>query len=77
MENKTLSVVFSMRANSTDWATAAGRRILVQTFADRGVSRAQRGGTPTAVNLSVLDRVRYFFFQMLLIYAHEAEWAPF
>jgi hypothetical protein len=41
--------------------TAAGRRILVPTFADRGVSRGQRGGSPTAVNLSFLDRNRYCF----------------
>jgi hypothetical protein len=26
---------------------------LVPTFVDRGVSRGQRGGSPTAVNLSV------------------------
>jgi hypothetical protein len=38
------------------------------------VSRGQRGGTPTAVNLSFLDRSRYFFFQ---VDPHEAEWIPF
>jgi hypothetical protein len=31
---------------------ATGRRILVPTFVDRGVSRGQRSGTPTAINLS-------------------------
>jgi hypothetical protein len=31
--------------------TATRRRILVPTFADRSVSRGQRGGTPTALNL--------------------------
>jgi hypothetical protein len=35
----------------------------VPTFVDRGVSRGQRGGTPTAVNLSFLDRSRYFSFK--------------
>jgi hypothetical protein len=34
--------------------------ILVPTFVDRGVSRGQRGGSPTVVNLSFLDRSRYF-----------------
>jgi hypothetical protein len=28
----------------------------VPTFVDRGVSRDQRGGSPTVVNLSFLDR---------------------
>jgi hypothetical protein len=36
---------------------------LVPTFADRGVSRGQRGGSPTVVNLSFLDRSRYFSFK--------------
>jgi hypothetical protein len=31
--------------------------ILVSTFVDRGVSRGQRGGSPTVVNLSFLDRL--------------------
>jgi hypothetical protein len=31
------------QANYTDWPTAAGRRILVPTFADRRVSRGQGG----------------------------------
>jgi hypothetical protein len=34
--------------------------ILVPTFVDRGVSRSQRGRSPTVVNLSFLDRSRYF-----------------
>jgi hypothetical protein len=33
------SVEFSPQANYTDWTTAACRRILVPTFADRGISR--------------------------------------
>jgi hypothetical protein len=37
--------------------------IIVPTFVDRGVSRGQRGGTPTAVNLSFLDRSPYFSFK--------------
>jgi hypothetical protein len=53
-----------VRKRTTDWASATGRRILVPTSADRGVSRDQRGGTPTAVNLIFLDRSRYFFFQV-------------
>jgi hypothetical protein len=57
------SVALSPQTNYTDWATAAGRRILVPTFVDRGVSRGQRGGIPTAVNLSFLDRGHYFSFK--------------
>jgi hypothetical protein len=36
----------------------------MQTFADRGVSRGQRGGSLTVVNLNFLDGNRYFFFQV-------------
>jgi hypothetical protein len=51
----TYSVAFSPRANYTDWGTATCRRNLVPTFVDREVSRGQRGGSPTVVNLSFLD----------------------
>jgi hypothetical protein len=54
--NKTNSLALSPRNNYTDWATATCRRNLVTTFVDRGVSRGQRGGSPTVVNLSFLDR---------------------
>jgi hypothetical protein len=43
----------------------------VPTFADREVSRGQRGGYPTVVNLSFLDRSRYFSFRYLVIYPHK------
>jgi hypothetical protein len=52
----TNSVAFSPQTNPTDSATATCRRNLVPTFVDRGVSRGQRGGIPTAVNLSFLHR---------------------
>jgi hypothetical protein len=57
-------VAFNPQPNYTDWATAAGRRILVPNFVDRGMSCGQRGGSPTAINLSFLDWSRYFFFQV-------------
>jgi hypothetical protein len=57
-------VAFRPQANYTDWATAIGRRILVPTFGDRRMSRGQRGGNPTVVNFSFVDRSRYFFFQV-------------
>jgi hypothetical protein len=60
---QTNSVAFSPRANYTDWATATYWRNLVPTFVDRGVSRGQRGGSSTVVNLSFLDRSRYFSFK--------------
>jgi hypothetical protein len=53
---QTNSVALSPRANYTDWSTSTYRRKLVSTFVDRGVSRGQRGGSPTVVNLSFLDR---------------------
>jgi hypothetical protein len=53
-------VDFSLQANHINWATATGRRILVPTFVDRGVSRNQRGGFPMVVNVSFPDRGRYF-----------------
>jgi hypothetical protein len=45
------SVALSPQANYTDWATATCRRNLVSASADRGVSRGQRGGSPTVVKL--------------------------
>jgi hypothetical protein len=60
---QTNSVAPSPRANYTDWATANCRRNLVPTFADRGVSRGQCSGSRTVVNLSFLDRGRYFSFK--------------
>jgi hypothetical protein len=59
----TNSVAFGPQANYTDWATATCWRNVVPTFVDRGVSRGQRGGSPTVVNLSFLDRSRYFSFK--------------
>jgi hypothetical protein len=67
----TISVAFSAQANYTDWATATCWRNLVPTFADRGMSRDQRGGSRTVVNLSFLDRNCYFPFKELLIYPHK------
>jgi hypothetical protein len=60
---KTNSMALSPRPNYTDWATATCRWHLVPSFVDRGVSRGQHGGSPTVVNLSFLDRIRYFFFK--------------
>jgi hypothetical protein len=40
------SVAFNSQRNYTDCATATCWRNLVPTFADRGVSRGQRGGSP-------------------------------
>jgi hypothetical protein len=64
-------VALSPQANYTDWATDTCRRNLVSTFVDRGVSRGQRGRSLTAVNLSFLDRRRYFSFKCLHIYSHK------
>jgi hypothetical protein len=63
-KKKQISVALSPQANYTDWATTTGRRILVPTFADRWLSRGQRGESLTAVNLSFLDWSRYFFLQV-------------
>jgi hypothetical protein len=62
--NKTNSVSLSPQANYTDWATAACWRNLVPTFVDRGVMLGQRSRSPTVVNLSFLDRSRYFSFKV-------------
>jgi hypothetical protein len=32
---------------------------------------------PTAVNLGFLDRISYFFIQVVSQFSHEAEWTPF
>jgi hypothetical protein len=54
---------FSLQTNYTDWATATFWRNLVPTFVDRGMSRCQYGESPMVVNLSFLDRSRYFSFK--------------
>jgi hypothetical protein len=53
------SVALSPQANYTDWATATCRRNLVPTFADREVSRDQRGGSLTVVKLSFTPHKKY------------------
>jgi hypothetical protein len=58
------SVALSPQVNYTNLSTATCRRNVVPTFVDRGVSRGQRGGSPTVVNLSFLDRSRYFSFKV-------------
>jgi hypothetical protein len=58
------SVAFSSQVNYTYWATAIFRPILVLTFVDISVSRGHRGGSPSTVNLSCLDRSPYFLFQV-------------
>jgi hypothetical protein len=60
---KTNSAAPNPQVSYTDWAIATCWRNLVPTFADRDVSRDQRGGSPTVVNLSFLDRSRYFSFK--------------
>jgi hypothetical protein len=74
IQTKTNSVALSPRTNYTDWATATCWRNLVPSFVDGGVSRGQRGRSPTVVNLSFPDRSRYFSFKQLLIYSHKG-WA--
>jgi hypothetical protein len=71
------SVAFSPQENYTDCVTTTVRQILVLNFADRGVSRCQRGGCPTAVYLCFLGHSRclvtYIWCPVLLlpkIYSH-------
>jgi hypothetical protein len=61
---KTNSMAFSPQANPTDWATATCWRNLMPTFADRGVSRGQRGGSLTVVNLSFARPEPLLFFHL-------------
>jgi hypothetical protein len=56
-------MALSQQANYTDRATVTCRRNVLPTFVDRGVSRGQRGGSITVVNLSFLDLSRYFSFK--------------
>jgi hypothetical protein len=56
-------VDLSPQANYTDCATVTGRRNLVSTFADIGVSRGRLGGSSTIVYICFLDRSHYFSFE--------------
>jgi hypothetical protein len=49
----------------------------VPTFVDRGVSRGQRGGSPTVVYLSFLDRRSYFLSSSSSFILTRAEWTLF
>jgi hypothetical protein len=64
-KKKKPSVAFSPRANYTDWATATCWWNLVPTFVDRGVSRGQRGGSPTVVNAYDRGFNLYIFYIFL------------
>jgi hypothetical protein len=54
----THSKALSPQANYTNCATATCRRNLVSTFVDRGVSRGQRGGSPTIVTSTLFNFLR-------------------
>jgi hypothetical protein len=64
---KYYSVAFSPQANYTDLATATCRRNLVSTFADRGVSRGQRGGAPYGRQSQLSRRESLLFFLVTLM----------
>jgi hypothetical protein len=57
-------MAYSPQANYTDWSITTGQRILVATFADKGVSHGQCGRTHMAINLIFLDQSLHFFFQV-------------
>jgi hypothetical protein len=61
---QTNSVVLSPQTKYTDWATATYRRNLVPTFANRGLSRGQRDGSPTVFNLQFYRPDPLLFFQV-------------
>jgi hypothetical protein len=73
-KNKNNVMIIKAKQKQTPWLESVSklyrpsdRRLsmkLVPTFADRGVSRSQRGGSSTGVILFFLDRSRHFFFQV-------------
>jgi hypothetical protein len=60
---QTNSAAFSPQVNYINWTTAICWRISVPAFVDKGVSRGQRDGIPTAINLSFLVWSRYFLIR--------------
>jgi hypothetical protein len=54
-----------LNKKQTPWPLVRKRTIPTELppLVDRGVSRGQRGGSPTVVDLSFLDRSRYFSFK--------------
>jgi hypothetical protein len=61
--DKTNSVTFSPQVNYTDRATAACRRSWCQLLRIEGVAWSAQQ-IPTAVNLCILERSRYFSIQL-------------
>jgi hypothetical protein len=76
---ETNSVASSPHANYTDWSNATSWRNLVPTFPDTGLSRGQDGESLAVVNLSFLDRSRYFSSsnRSSSFTLTRAEWTPF
>jgi hypothetical protein len=70
---RSVSFLIVFKTKQTPWPLVRERTIptdrpplvdeMLSTFVDRGVSRGQRGGSPTVVNVSFLDRSRYFSFK--------------
>jgi hypothetical protein len=60
----TNSVAFSPQANYTDRATATCWRNLVPIFANRRMSRGQRGGSPTVIKSQFYRPEPLIFFQV-------------
>jgi hypothetical protein len=72
----TLSLLVRKRTIPTERPPLFWRNLL-PTFADRGVSLGQLGGSPTIINLSFLDRSRYFSLSISSFILTRAEWTPF
>jgi hypothetical protein len=73
-------VTFSPEANYIDLAIATCWRNLVPTFADRRVSRGQRGGSPTKIRslISVFYTGSAIFLSSVSSFTlTKAEWTPF
>jgi hypothetical protein len=75
--NKTNFVAFSPQANYIDGAAAACRRVLVQTFAVKGVSRGQRNGSPRRSSRFSRPGPPTFNSNCSSIILTRAEWTPF
>jgi hypothetical protein len=59
-----VEVCLSPQANYTDWAAATCRRNLVPAFMYRGVSRGQRGDSPTVIKSQFSRPEPLLFFQI-------------
>jgi hypothetical protein len=84
-DSETIIIIIIITNKGTPWPLVRKRtiptdrlplvdEIYCQLLWIEGMSRGQRGGSPTVINLSFLDRNRYFFFSVIGLAQDRYRW---